>query len=376
MLFKQVAAIAAFSVITEAFLIPPQISKTDIDIVKALPIELTQGGARKTVQLECTGCPVPEGNVNGMSVNLQHVTSTLELNYVVKGHENAVDRLILNGVSIYPPDMASIEPFKASQKFSEDQPFETQKNVPLGYEMTVKPVMRNSDMTELIAIDLHIFEVGDKFINGIDMIELHLLKTTEGKLTILHAEKLPSTSPAVNVASITEEDKDCTSLLCKWRAIVAAKLAHLKPFTKGCGKGKGSKAGAISSHKGQGRPHGGRPHHSQGQHHQGHRHHRHHGFARVMRMLRSISIHVLIPIFIGIAAGLTASVIGMVIGHLVVLVWRTIRGGSPAYSRVALDDVADEESKIIIIEPQEPPPVYEDVVIIEEASEEKERTDA
>lgn len=368
MLFKQVAAIAAFSVITDAFLIPPQISKADIEIVKALPFEL-QERASKVVNLECTGCPVPEGNVNGISVNLQHVTSTLELNYTIEQHTNDVDRLLLNGVSIYPPNFASIEPFKASQKFSKDQPFETQENVRLGYEMSVTPIKKDVVNSELIAINIHIFEVGNKFINGIDSVELYLLKTPENKLLIVRSEKKPSSSISGFIGFVAEEDKDCTSLLCKWRAIVAAKLAHIKPF-KGCGKGKGNKAGAISSHKGQDKSHGGRPHHK-GQHHGGHRHHRHHGFARVMRILRSISIHVLIPIFIGIAAGLTASVVGMVIGHLVVLVWRTIRGGSPAYSRVALDDVLDEENKVLIIEPQGPPPVYEDVVVIEEAGEEK-----
>lgn len=359
MLFKNIAAIAAVSAITDAFLIPPQISKADIDTINTLPFEIAAEGVGKVVDLKCSGCPV---SAVTLDVTLQHVESTLQLNYTVEQNANHADRLLLNGVSIYPPNMASIEPFKASQKFSKDQPFETQDNVRLGYEMSLRPIKKDQADLELIAINIHIFEVADKFVDGIDSVELQMIKTPSGKLMIVSCEKKPSTSTTPMIT----DGKDCTSMICKWQSLLAAKLAHLKPL-KGCGKGKGSKTGAVAGHKSQGRPHhGGRP-----QHHGGHRHHRHHAFAKFKHMIRSFAIHILLPISIGLAAGLTASAVGMVIGQLIVLAWRTARGGRPAYYRIAQDEIPDEESKIPIIEAQGPPPVYEDAIVVEDVTEEK-----
>jgi len=370
MLFKNIAAIAAVSVIADGFLLPPKISKADFDIINDLPFEFTAESVAKIVDLKCSGCPVPVVNLDGTTVALQHVDSILELNYTVEHNRNVADRLLLNGVSIFPTNMASIEPFKASQKFSKDQPFQTQENVRLGYEMSLRTVKKDRGGFELFAINIHVFEVADKFVNDIDSVELLFIKDPSENLFITAYEKKKATSPT----ELTTGDKDCTSMLCKWQAIIAAKLANLKPL-KGCGsKGKGSKTGAVAGHhKGQGRPHphGGRPHH--GKHHGGHRHHQK-GFVRFMRMLRNVTIHILIPVFIGVVAGLTASVIGMVFGQLVVFAWRTIRGGSQPYSRVEQDDIDDdddEESKILIIEPQGPPPVYEDIIVVKEAADEK-----
>eukprot|EP00918_Siedleckia_nematoides_P098025 GHVU01214664.1.p1 GENE.GHVU01214664.1~~GHVU01214664.1.p1 ORF type:complete len:377 (+),score=63.79 GHVU01214664.1:39-1133(+) len=359
---------AASAIGGNAFLIPPEISKADIDTINTLPFDVAAEGMNKIVDLKCKGCPVPAVSLDGKTVALQHVESLLQLNYTIQQNTGDVDSLFLNGVPVYPP--STIEPFTATQKFSKFQPFETQENVRLGYEMSLRPIKNDGDL-ELISINVHIFEVADKFIDGINSVELRLLKTPTGKLMIASAVEGPSTSSsAIGLIG----DKDCTSMVCKWKAIIAAKLAHLKP---GC-KGKGSKTLAVAGHteqgpkaghKGQGRPHphGGRPHHG---HHGGHRHHR--GFFRFMHMLRSVALHVLIPVSIGIAAGLTASVVGMVFGQLVIFAWRSIRGSNSAYSPVAQDEILDEENKIFIVESQGPPPVYEDVVLEEEVTQEKE----
>lgn len=362
MLFKNIAAIAAVSTLVDAFLIPPQISKADTDIISTLPFEIAAEGVGKIVDLKCNGCPVPAVNMNGNLITLQHVESTLQLNYTVEQNVNQADRLLLNGVSIYPPNMASIEPFKASQKFSKDQPFETQENVRLGYEMSLRPIKKDKADLELIAVDIHIFEVADKFIDGIDSVELQMIKTPSGKLMIASCVKKPSKSATPMIT----DGKDCTSMICKWQSLLAAKLAHLKPL-KGCGKGK------IAGHKSQGRPHphSGRPH---GQHHGGHRHHRH--LFRFKHMLRGFAFHILLPISVGLAAGLFASAVGMVFGHLIVITWRAIRGRRPTYSLIEQDDISDEENKVLVIEPQGPPPIYEDVVVIEDATEEKRESDA
>lgn len=71
--------------------------------------------------------------------------------------------------------------------------------------------------------------------------------------------------------------------------------------------------------------------------------------------------------------GVTASLLGMVVGHLVVFVWRALfRHGSNQryYSELHQEEVAeeegDDESKGLV-EHQGPPPVYEDAPAYEDA---------
>lgn len=362
MLFKNVAGLTALSALTKGFLIPPQVSKADLDTVKTLPFAIAPDGISTTVELKCAGCPVPAVNIDGSAI--QHVDSKLELQYVVEHNPNAPDRLLVNGVSIFPANIASLEPFKASQKFPDDQPFQTMKGVPLGYEMTQEVASKDVSDLELIDINVQIFEVADKFVDGIDAVQVQLIKAPTGALMITSIELKPSTSVGTVV-----DDKDCTSVVCKWRAILAAKLAHLKPLRKGCHGGKskaqGGKAAASTD-----KETGSRPHHNGEDPKGDDRHHRHHGFVKAMHALKKIATHIFIPIFIGIAAGLTASVIGTALGQLIVLAWRSIRGKRAAYFLLANDeDVVDK--KIPSVEPQGPPPVYEDTVVVENAADEK-----
>jgi len=353
MRFTDFATIAAFSGVTTSFLIPPPISKTDIDIVNALPFEIAAEGASSIVDLKCNGCPIAISSViDGKTYWLKRVESSLQLNYTIEQNANTPDQLLINGIVVYPGGLAGTEPFRATQNFDQCGPFDTISDVQLGYELSILPIKKDADSLELISVYLHIFEVADKFVDGIDAVELQLLKTPSGKLMI--GSYTLEQSPTSLSMGIADEDKDCTSMLCKWRAIIADKLNHLKPKL-GCGKGKGNKNG---HHKGQGRPHvnGGRPYSYSDR-----RHHRHRGLVRFFHMLRTVAIHVLIPVFIGIGAGLAASVIGMFMGHLVVVVWRAIRGGRPSYILVGQEEAADEEDKAI--DPRGPPPVYEDIVV-------------
>jgi hypothetical protein len=86
-------------------------------------------------------------------------------------------------------------------------------------------------------------------------------------------------------------------------------------------------------------------------------------------------MHVVIPVLIGVMVGITASLLGMVVGHIVIFVWRILfRRNTPRqqYTKVqqeesAVEDVTDETKGFM--EHQGPPPVYEEIVIVESASE-------
>jgi len=231
----------------------------------------------------------------------------------------------------------------------------------LGYELSIRPVGRaEDDQLELITINLQVVEIGDQFINGLENVELGLLMTASGKLMIGKLETTLTNNPVINPS---ENGKKCSTLICKWRAIVADKFAVVKG-SKGCGsKTKGTSSGRRP-HK-----HSGPPRLHKGPHHQ---HHKHHRAARLLRMLKGVAIHVLIPIIIGVAVGMTASLIGMLVGNFVIFLWRAVyrRGQRGSYSVVKQDDNVvseelDNESKAFL-DHQGPPPVYEDVVTLSE----------
>jgi len=243
-----------------------------------------------------------------------------------------------------------MEPLTAPQITSDGQ-----KDLRLGYELSIKPVAKSDEgQLELIAIDLQVVEIADQFVNGLDSVALKLLKTPSGKLMIGNLETAPTTNPIINPS---DSGKECTTLICKWRAMVADKLSQLKP-KKSCGSKRPNKEIAA----------GGRPHKHHGPHRQ---YHKHHGIARFFLALKSVAIRVLIPIFIGIAVGMTASLIGMLVGNILVFFWRALyrRGKRGTYSRVKQEETATlnkiDETKTFL-DHQGPPPVYEDVVVMDE----------
>lgn len=276
-----------------------------------------------------------------------------------------MDKLTINGVQVYP-HTPSIELLTASQVLagipttSADGTTSGIEEVQtLGYEIFIRPIAKanDRDQLELIGVRLQIVEIADMFVDGLPSVELQLVKTKEGKLMIASLNTAPTSNPK------PEAGKKCASTLCKWRAMLSGKLAGIKSGM-GCGsKASGGKAPGKHPHS-NGRPgsHG---------HHGPHRHHRHHGFTRFLHALKSVAIHILVPVFVGIAVGMTASIIGMVVGHTLVFLWRTFyrRGQKGSYSKVqqrecTLED--DNEETKSFLEHHGPPPVYEDVILVEE----------
>jgi hypothetical protein len=367
MRFAPLRAAAALVAVPQAlaFLLPPEISAADTDIIKTLPFEDAVAIDGRVMEINCPGCPVVT-NIEGKMHSAQ-VDSILQLNFTVS--HDALDRLFLNGLQIYPIDPRAdtfMEPLTASQMVkASDNTWQYVSTPKLGYSLSVRhPVsFSKQDQLDLVAIHLEIVEVADKFLNGMPSIDLKLLETPSGKLMIGDAQISPPKSPANKP---TDDGQECTTIICKWRAIVADKLSKLK----GCGsKSRPEGAHIVSSPKAaHGKQHDGHNEHSH-PHRPYRHHHRHGGFAK---FLRRIVLHVFIPVLIGIMVGITASLIGMVVGHIAIFVWRLLfrRGQQARYTRVQQDDAVIEESNDEskgFLDHQGPPPVYAEPPVYTEA---------
>jgi len=369
MRFTQFGAATALVATAQSFLLPPTITSADKDIINTLPFEDAVNIKDRIIEVDCPGCPVVISDIEGKMHSVQ-AESVLRLNFSLSLNEN--DQLFMNDVQIYPIDPRNtplmMEPLTADQLVkSPAGTWEYAASPKLGYALAVShpAVSSNNEQLNLVNIKMEILEVADKFINGMDAVVMKLLETPSGKLMIGDVDIIPI--PVSNPSNPTDNNQECTTMLCKWRAIIADKLAKVKGSIKGCaGKARpgahGSKHGSGVRPHGHGRP---RPH---GPHRPHRHHHRHGGFSR---FLRSIVLHVFIPIMIGVVVGVTTSLIGMVVGHLIIFIWRVLfrRGQRGQYHRVqqeAVDKEEDDETKSFLNH-QGPPPTYEEAPAYEEA---------
>ncbi|EHK99062.1 hypothetical protein M7I_5061 [Glarea lozoyensis 74030] len=85
----------------------------------------------------------------------------------------------------------------------------------------------------------------------------------------------------------------------------------------------------------------------------------------ILRFLRNITMHVLLPIAVGVAVGITASLVGMLVGNAVVLIWRVLfrRGQTqaiPVHEVIIIEESDDETKSFLVKEAQDLPPSYTD----------------
>jgi hypothetical protein len=371
MRFSLLGFVAALTV-ADAFLLPPELSAADTDIIKTLPFEDAVAIDGRVMEINCPGCPVLTDIEDKM--HSTQVDSVLKLDFRLV--HDGQDRLYLNNLQIYPlnPGAENIfEPLTAPQMIkTDDNTWEYSSSPKLGYAISVKhPVSKpNQDQLDLVSIHVEIIEVANKYLPAMPIVEIKLLETPSHKLMIGDAiimepqSQLPST-PA------TADAQECTTILCKWRAIFADRLSKLK----GCGS-KAHLRPAVEvvpahkthGHHGRPRPHGSRPN---GPHRPYRHHHKHHG---ITRLLKGIVMHVVIPILIGVMVGITASLLGMVVGHIAIFIWRMLfrRGQRQQYTKVQQEEIVVEdvtEETKGFMEHQGPPPVYEEVVVVEKPSE-------
>ncbi|TVY20968.1 hypothetical protein LARI1_G000876 [Lachnellula arida] len=353
--FTTQLGLLAFAGSSRAFLLPPPTSSSS-DSVNTLPFEDNIATEGRVMELNCPGCPVVVTDVENR-VHFTDAESVLKFNLSVAHEANdGADQLLLNGLPIYPIDPSSqtfMTPLTADQMVKNaDNTWSYVATPALGYQLSVKHPVQSEDQLDLVAMHIEIVEVANKFIQGIPSVELKLLETPSGKLMLGDAE---ITTPKSVSPEPTDDNKECATVVCKWRAIIAAKLSKLK----GCGGKNRNRPAEVdatpANHHGEhARPHG-RPHGI----HRPFRHHRHrHSLGR---FLKTVAVHVMIPVLIGIVVGITASLVGMIVGNIVIFVWRLLfRRNQARYVRVEQVEIieeGDDENKSIL-ESQGPPPTY------------------
>jgi hypothetical protein len=361
--FTKLAAVTALTGLSQAILLPPTISSDPSETFNTLPYDVENAavGEGISMNLPCPGCPVIFTDTLGRNIATE-VKNRLGLNFeVIHGEEGVQDVLAVNGMQIWPIGLSVLD----AQELTAPQFIHTDENTwdyaaepHLGYSIfNNAPVWSEKDDLNLIQIQLEIIEVGNTFIQGIPAVQLSLLRTSSGKLMIGNAEQMEVEQPKELTPS--DGDQECATALCKWRAILADKLSSLK---SGCGKaGKAIKAPPRPNASVDGpQHHDARPHRRP---HGAHRHHKHRH--TILRFLRNITMHVLLPIAVGVAVGITASLVGMLVGNAVVLIWRVLfrRGQTqaiPVHEVIIIEESDDETKSFLVKEAQGPPPSYTD----------------
>ncbi|KAI1408537.1 hypothetical protein F5Y13DRAFT_107589 [Hypoxylon sp. FL1857] len=330
-----IAAAGLVASTTNAFLLPPDLSESDKNPVTTLPVPLSAvfPDVSRNLKLKCPGCTVHIPHHGKVKV-VNNVPSHLELNFSVEPAGSA-DRLMLNGFELYPnadpfrnslaavvrPDIPHRRTKRPHYKGPQSEAAQT-----LGFGMQTRtvPTPDEKDSLELVMIDLDIIEVGDVFIDGIPDVQIKLMKTPTGQLIIGDIE---TTESATKHSNPMDNQEECTTFICKWKAIVMQKLASLR-LRKGCG-GHRAHAKGHGKPKQEGQIDQPVPADGDNDHHHGHRQ-RNWGL-----LFKNIASHILLPVAIGILAGVAASILGMMVGTFVVFLWRLVfrRGSSRRHHR-------------------------------------------
>jgi len=301
------------------------------------------------IEIACPGCLFAQPHEGGF-IWTKGVENSLILNISVGSNPSSLE---LNDVQFYPPLMT----------LSSEPPIPTIIQIPAGVtppEAVAHPEQYaslrltswsfhagsastiNGQGHEIISISLHLGALETQDINVPDL-SITAIKDTEGILTIVRLEQTPA------LDSPPDKGTECTGwpLLCKWKAMLAAKLSAWKNKMHGhhgCGKGKGKGAHAKPTvGAGADEPH--RSHHKgpDGKHH-GHGHgHRHH--SKLHRMLHAIArvlLTVLVPVLVGVAAGMLLYLVGYAVGaSLAFVVARVVGRRAAGYRPIVL--VEDDE---------------------------------
>lgn len=301
-------AVTGLAMASQALLLPPEVSESGIDAVNSLPVKAYVVPDHKSLNLTCPGCPVFFKGKHGRPKVKKGKPSHIELDFAIS-HEPEHDRFLVNGFELYPSSdpfhsvlSAPVVPDKLRKKEKVHRKHHkswTPALVPLGFSSQVRPMAQtDEDGLQLIDLDLQIIEVGAMFVNGIPSVHIKLVKDSSGRLAVGSIEAVESAT--IGGDSPLDNQEECTTMLCKWVAIMKDKLSHMKAG-KNCGGG--AMSGAVTD---ESRPdHHHHNHHGHGGHSDKTRppHHRH-----SWRLLfKNIAAHILLPVAVGIVAGVTVS---------------------------------------------------------------------
>ncbi|KUI58994.1 hypothetical protein VP1G_06232 [Cytospora mali] len=361
MLLRPLLAAAGLTAVTQALLLPPEITSHDIDILESIPIESIAISKTQTINLDSPAGDRLMLNDFELYPHSDPFTNVLIAPQVAEKPKHEKDK---HGEHQKEHDENE---FKALLSHHKSRPKEGNFVVEqqLGFSLGIHPVENTTDEgLDLIVVDLQIIEVGSVFVDGLANMRINLIKTPDNQLLIGKIEQTPSET----VSTPMEEDKECTTTLCKWKAIVADQLNKMKMH--GCAGMMGAKAGHAHAH-GDAHPH--QPHGHNGLFDKPN------GWTLLFRKLTS---HIVLPVLVGIAAGVSVSIIGMIVGTVLVGFWRKfVRGQSffPQHRRRSHSGAshhkaarmeaaaAEEKAGLMQEEAEELPPAYEDeAAVVEE----------
>ncbi|KAK5654359.1 hypothetical protein OQA88_7268 [Cercophora sp. LCS_1] len=362
-----------------AFLLPPNITPADVQIVDSVALTTPASAQTQKINLNCPGCPVTITGPRGTRI-IPDKPNHLELDFSISNEEGA-DRLLLNGFELHPnPDILrttltakqvpdwkphfwgkhhgphhgdgkEVEghhgpwgghhgPFGHGPEGSSPEGwprFLKIEDAPLGFAMHTNPIARTDEESqlEMVEVELQIIEVGSAFVKGIPEVRIKLIKDAEGRLMIGKIEAEQKTSE-------DSQAEECKTALCRWAK------AFFGSTGRPChGKGKESVAAPQGGEEQTWEP-------------------REHSWGM---LFKNIASHILLPVAIGIVAGVSVSLIGMVVGTVIVSLWRTFvrparrhhhrRHHSGHSHKAARKEAVVSEEKASLMEDQEAPPAYE-----------------
>lgn len=384
MLLKPLTLVAGLLAVpaARAFLLPPEVTDTDVKIANTID-SITSQANEFHVDVQCPGCPVLLRNRHGKSVQFKtRFPSHLELTFAVD-HLADRDRLLLNGVELYPERELVTTVLKAPQVVDRhtEKKNEEKRHGPegekhkgwrrvypqpqqLSFGLKVSPVTKDAEsQLDLVEIEFQIIAVGVSFIDGIPSVKLNLIKDGQGRLLISKIEKGESNTFVKELPG--GDAKECTTALCRWISAAREKLKSLKGLSHCANKGEASHP---HSH-----PH---PHHPV----HGHGHQEH----RWGKLFKHMASHILLPVLIGIVAGVSVSLIGMAVGTVLISLWRVFfrrrhqssssssgsghRRRHSHHKAPRKEAVLVEEEKAGLMENQDAPPSYEEQETVKPSS--------
>ncbi|KAH7157475.1 hypothetical protein B0J13DRAFT_541882 [Dactylonectria estremocensis] len=321
MLFTQLL----FAASAAAMLVVPDTADTEDGIFRTLPHDVASYDVPSTafthsIEVPCQQC-------RGRDTHLQ-------MDFTIEDKT----RLMLNGFELYP----NADPWQGDLSAAVVKGNGHSKDRRLGYGLSVRPEgMDEEQQLEIIAIGLLVIEVGDRFIEGVPLVQVKLVKAANGEILIGSISMAGSEGHVDTLAQ-------CSSLWCTVPTMFDGVWESLKSTfkSKGCGGMRGHGHGHKSHHNGHGNTgeetdsiqvgekHG---HHGE---HKSHHHH-HHSWS----VVKHITSYIFLPVLMGITAGVGVAMLAMFLGTLAMRVMRLIKGErqeAPLY--------ADCERKIDIIE--------------------------
>lgn len=335
MRFSHLGAAAALTSLGSALLLPPTIPPPSTDIIRALPLNgfTLEGGVM--MEVNCPGCPVVVTDLHG-KVHRVDAENRLKLNFTIVHGDS--DQLLLNDKLLYPLDPSLLEPMKAAQFVrTKGDTWQQAAEPALGFALTVQNgAHSDTDDFDILNFHVEIIEVAGELLTGrIPNVDLKLLQSPSRKLILEDAKiSTPKSSPSTP----GDDDRECTTLACKWKAIIADRISRLK---KGCGrKGRPNAQVGASRH---GRPHS-RPH----------------GSHRFTQQLARFVSNTLVFIFYGFFAGILAFFAFSFVFSCCTFVRRDFRAHRQQYTSVqqdeeeAVEDFEDDSKSFA-----KPPPKYE-----------------